>query len=1109
MVYREPADELARRASKVEAPDHLTKVDVAGRRGADGVDGADGDAGASPGADGARGEDAGPAEGGAPGGRIRVVLASDPGRETIATLHGDTRGAGANQRIDTEVDFVTAGEIVLVARGGRGGDGGTGGDGGPGARGRKGTDATRYSSGGNGGPGGDGGDGGNGTDGARGGDGGEIVVRTTDEDTHLLMLLAHDVRGGKGGKEGVNGAGGAGGSGGSGGSSYSWTETETYRDSNGDSQTRTTWHSNSGGSAGPDGRDGRYGNAVVADGEDGRDGSFAIEVLDKNATVGAGNDAPVARYPSRYDLRLRRFVHTNDNDDGIYEPEEKVVLSRIAIENVGGMPTPAHHDIRIAIRDDGWIAPSEKVLRLPRSLGAGETHVFDVGLELTLRMFRPQASGAPLAAPETIHLFADLPDVRRAFGEFEKELPPDTGRLVVRFPVEVSPLRSLFSLGPGEAARMQWSITNVSEKPFGAESMLGRAVAVHLVRSGGELGSGDIHLFDPTGARVSLEEGFRCEIPRLMPKESASFETTIAISESAPPYASARLVVAGELGHIADPKRIRPVQYQELTLRVGRPFDARDADVLFVVNNRTTGPELASWEQLAKSNGLTSAVWDAALEGGLSVLGDVARGERGYRLVVMLNNMMDTPNGEKRASTLADKATTLAVARAGTHILYVGKSPDLVDLIVPSHAATQETKILSADASEDELIRACEAEIIGGDGATVDVRTWYAWPWSKVERAHLEARANALAAVLAKRWPDRRYVLVPRFAPVDEKKIGWIRIVHLGSLEVRRSTDPARVALSGIEVHASAMHDEAFARESKTLGTMLHALPFTTKVALLDTSPNAFAGHGMLLDPLVAAVLGDLVREQTLAAEASGWRASTDALRAMLPMLHAFERDAFGAPIELTTARGQRFVELIAWLEHVARGHARWWHWAPPIMWLARGRVLRSFVRDAIERVLERVAEGEAAAEAVRAAVKARLQELEASWESFRKSQLGVLHTRDHAESRVMAPFEKRPIDSDALCLAADERVLDPSQADALREKEEGRIERSKAVVAGAAAARRELLHQATCATFLANAKSKVRVAEPPSASARAEAEVEAEAEAEATADDLAALRER
>src|SRR5690606_10493776 len=139
------------------------------------------------------------------------------------------------------------------------------------------------------------------------------------------------------------------GSGGSGGSGYSWTESESYTDSNGNRQTRTTHHSKPGGSRGRSGRDGRAGRAVLRAGPNGEAGSVSIEVHDEGGRA--------TSYRSRYDVRLVSFEHRNANDDGIYEPEEKVSVSRVSIQNTGGMPLPKHHDVVVRVADDGWIAP--------------------------------------------------------------------------------------------------------------------------------------------------------------------------------------------------------------------------------------------------------------------------------------------------------------------------------------------------------------------------------------------------------------------------------------------------------------------------------------------------------------------------------------------------------------------------------------------------------------------------------------------------------------------------------------------------------------------------------------------------------------------------------
>ena len=147
-------------------------------------------------------------------------------------------------------------DTSLSAPGGKGGNGGRGGDGGPGSQGYRGRNATRFTSGTNGGPGGDGGDAGEPSDGKPGGEGGDVVVTVDQNDQGLLMLVKGNLVGGDLGFAGEVRPRRRGGPGGRGGSSYHWTESQTYRDSQGRTQTRTIMRSNPGGVDGPSGRDG-------------------------------------------------------------------------------------------------------------------------------------------------------------------------------------------------------------------------------------------------------------------------------------------------------------------------------------------------------------------------------------------------------------------------------------------------------------------------------------------------------------------------------------------------------------------------------------------------------------------------------------------------------------------------------------------------------------------------------------------------------------------------------------------------------------------------------------------------------------------------------------
>ncbi len=657
MVFRVAADVAVEEPDRPDGP--LAIVDSSGARGADGLAGSRGMDGSFGGGDGSRGGDAGPAYVGADAGAIRVELVSVGG--FAASLTGEYSRGGERVSVDQRIRFDRSGQLEFRANGGAGGNGGRGGDGGAGGTGRAGSDATRYSSGSDGGRGGDGGNGGSGSHGARGGAGGAIVLRTSERDTHLLVLVHRECFGGVGGRAGFNGAGGPGGSGGSGGSSYSWTETEHYTDSQGQSQTRTTHHSNSGGSRGPSGSAGYSGSAVLRPGATGSVGSFAIEVVD---ALGA-----TQRYPDRYDVAVLGFQHDNENRDGVYEPEEKVIVSRIAVKNVGAMPTPAFHDIVIGVVEAGWVdADESKLLTLPTALEPGQTHVFErETLEFSLHGHEPKAPGEPLGERETIRLFAAIPAANRRFGAFESTLDPKTGAITVRFPVEVSAIESLYSLAQGQATRVRFRLSNVALSALGRGSPGGREFGVRFRLAGGELYDGEVRVFDAQGARARLDVGWSDVITVIDPQAHRDFELVIAVAPDARPYTSARFELAAELAWLDDPKTARPVHLRDLTVRVGQPFSRTPADVLLLVNNRTDRHELAAWQQVFGELGLSHTLWDASLEGSVDVLAKDAP----FSLAVVLDYEMDTASGATSASELVASERVHALTKK-MGVLYVG-----------------------------------------------------------------------------------------------------------------------------------------------------------------------------------------------------------------------------------------------------------------------------------------------------------------------------------------------------------------------------------------------------------------------------------------------------
>ncbi|MEZ4310627.1 MAG: hypothetical protein R3F14_21500 [Polyangiaceae bacterium] len=937
-------------------------------------------------------------------------------------------------------------------------------------------------------------------------------MEVSDDDTHLLVLTRHEVKGGGGGAPGQNGTGGMGGAGGSGGSSYSWTETDSYTDSNGQTQTRTTHHSNPGGSSGPSGRSGRPGVADLTFGKDGRNGSFEIHVTSPEGT---------RTYTSRYDLRLTGFIHTSENEDDVYEPEERVLVRQIQVQNTGGMPTPSRREIRLSLRDKGWIAADPGHLVLPPSLMPGATHVFkDDQLSFTLGAFHPSRPSDPLAEEQIIHHRAALPDANREFEDYESPLSAELGRFTVRFPLEVTPITSLHSLAPGSAARVQFRITNVSARAFGEESELRRAVSFRLYLHESELSSEELVFFDPEGKRVDLDVGFRRTLPLLEPGQSVDVEGTIAIPESAPHYRAGRAWLSLELGAIEAPSRVRPIQYRDLEIRVARPFVSREpTDLLLLVNNRTTAEEVKAWEQLGGWLGLSVGVYDLSLQGGIDLdagvegsrpLGEIYEG----RTMVVLNNLMDTAKGRRTPARYLAKEQLLRHAAKGGRVMIAGDEVDLSALLVPTGGGFDDGKAMSEVAFREMLKGEGEKTLeVGGPPIVLDVFKWSVLFWGDPGESAMEKRALAIEAALREAYPDRRYVVVTDLEPTALDNYHVCKRWNMGRIAVHRTLDAARGALLSIAAPEHALHSaEAITGRAATMSLLL-ALPFEEKLRrfeLLAGAANARAGGGeseetgaaaaiedddmadgalsrdVLLRMLVDAMLVDLANEQTaILHRGDCGRAGSGDFRASLPMLGHLSAALSdrGAGESLTAPRSVHLLRLLGRLRFFAAVQPRWWEYLPPFLLTRRAPVLRRVTLGMIEDLAMRALVGpEPKSKEARARWKAVKAELAAVGEAMSRR---YDEARDHdvlmgrksvfARDALLRPIDREGTTTCAeLRLRAADRVLPREEHEKVMAEDRKRSSKRKAMMATSDEARSALQRPESCAELLAASGARV-----------------------------------
>ena len=433
---------------------------VTGYTGIEGIHGHNGLTSGSNGGPGGPGGVGGPGSDGARG--VDGTNASD----CILTLCGDADElhVSGTCNVVAKLGGNRAEEIFLVncrggngGRGGQGGDGGRGGMGGSGGHGARGYNTYWGNRGGPGGNGGSGGTGGPGGPGGRGGDGGHAgfggmcVFQTADPT--LLMLVDADCMcgtndvGGDGGSGGFGNIGGQGGDGGFGGSGKDFSVGHSgFRGSNGFS-----------GPNGPSGQRGTNGNPA----------NGAILWVVSNSDGGVLYQAG-----TRFEAEVTNLKVLSAIDDGIFEPNERILVSDVLVVNSGGLPLP-----------DGvsTFMPSTKTIKFePTCFNLPSEHLFPgqsfvIPITYYGRIFDqpPPNVPGPFVSRAEFHSRAEL------LGRpFEKSFLHQ--RLVVQYPVNLAYLRCSENLGRGEVSVLEIGVQNISTMPYGNCAGSGGRVVLQL-----------------------------------------------------------------------------------------------------------------------------------------------------------------------------------------------------------------------------------------------------------------------------------------------------------------------------------------------------------------------------------------------------------------------------------------------------------------------------------------------------------------------------------------------------------------------------------------------------------------------------------------------------
>lgn len=796
-------------------------------------------------------------------GHFMLTLAVPKGDKDITITGTRTEPERPNNKIkvmDT-VPLEPSTNIHILARGGRGGDGGDGGRGQDGATGARGSDSfSKHMNGGPGGDGGDGGDEGASTSGGVAGEAGNVTVRVSTYDQDVALALETiDVRGNEGGKKGRGQGVGEGGSGGAGGSGYSWSEEVEEKDVQGNKTTRTVWHRTDDGPSGDRGSDGNKSRVRVHDGKDSAAGKFIYQVEQEDGKT-------VIEYDRPYHLTLLPgyTLTGSHNSNGFFEPGEKITIKGLTVINSGGSPTPKYQKVLLYLNDSKWIHSHGIELTLPKVLNPGDSYTFTNEV-ITFNLNELKRTNPDLLRDtDVVAHDAKVTRINRKFRNFNNNA---LTTIDVQYPIEISALESLVSLVPGQAAKVQYKIKNISVQTIGKMPGLDARAAHHIFRrTGGTVDANDFviatDLDDPS---VDPSVGIQRALEGLKPGEERIVEIYVGFRDTAVNYKNVIFRPELYLESILNPDTMNQTQVKHFDMRVGQSFEYhKDADVLLIANHNLDKKALDALRATAAIRKLTMDIWDFSLYGFFSFsekIQDYENMFKAYRgkTLVVLGNEIDAPTSRERVQNLLDPNAIIEAARRyGIKVVVIDTTGDAKATVA---RMTEPTPIIVAGEGTPDQVRDYTSsneylknlaqgiqkvqdedgdidEFLGIARMQVRKAIWFGF---KPTPEYLRARAAETLSITQAFVPETKFFIDYKFNPVKKSTNSWTnlwgtrRVWNVGEMSIIKSVDDARTSVTAIQLQAGKIDDPNFILSEEFQTAFDCVLNYSTKMKLMNS----------------------------------------------------------------------------------------------------------------------------------------------------------------------------------------------------------------------------------------------------------------------------------
>ena len=153
-----------------------------------------------------------------------------------------------------------------------------------------------------------------------------------------------------------------------------------------------------------------------------------------------------------------KFDVIDENEDGINEPGEHIIVHNIRVRNAGGMPSPESRSIHLLIQGTQFLEPiTSEPVELPRSIQAGQ----EVDVPGVLRAYiKNEWSEKPIGA--TLNYIDNVQLLATFHERLNRPIPNFCGftQIVIRYPLRLDPPTYLDCVAKGDKVRFKWVVSS-------------------------------------------------------------------------------------------------------------------------------------------------------------------------------------------------------------------------------------------------------------------------------------------------------------------------------------------------------------------------------------------------------------------------------------------------------------------------------------------------------------------------------------------------------------------------------------------------------------------------------------------------------------------------